>query len=67
MTENKKERSGGMSKNYPPLCICPKCGYQIAHVQGVPCRTELCPVCSVKMVRKNSLHDTGNGSTTQKQ
>lgn len=34
------------------LCICPICSYELNHQNGVPCRTEICPSCGAKMVRK---------------
>ena len=37
-------------------CICPNCGHEEIHSPGVPCRTEICPVCSCLMVRKGAPH-----------
>lgn len=55
--ENRRERSGGMSKGYPDICVCPKCRHEIPHIAGVPCRTEICEKCGTRMVRKGSMHD----------
>ncbi|MCB8964727.1 MAG: DUF134 domain-containing protein [Bacteroidales bacterium] len=33
-------------------CVCPKCGYATRHTLGVPCRNEVCPNCSVPLIRK---------------
>jgi len=38
------------------LCICPKCGGQVAHKQGVPCQDEQCPQCGARMLREGSYH-----------
>ena len=33
-------------------CICPKCGYKVAHVTGQPCNQRDCPKCGAKMTRE---------------
>lgn len=33
-------------------CVCPKCGYSIAHKRGVPCSNMNCPKCNVNLERK---------------
>ncbi len=40
-------RAGGPSK-----CVCPNCGYEIAHVRGKPCSAEVCPKCGTRMIGK---------------
>jgi len=32
-------------------CVCPKCGYKIAHQAGVPCSTLKCPNCKISLER----------------
>jgi len=43
------------------VCTCPRCGYSIPHVSGIPCRSHMCPTCMVLLVRgessKNSSFD----------
>jgi|GEM_PF-1029518 len=38
------------------VCVCPKCGEQIPHRDGVPCQEERCPGCGAKMLRVGSEH-----------
>jgi len=33
-------------------CICPKCGYKVAHQLGVPCSQISCPNCNINLVRE---------------
>jgi len=40
----------------PGNCVCPKCNYSVPHVAGVPCNSQLCPTCNIRMVRENSYH-----------
>ncbi len=35
-------------------CICPKCDLRIPHTPGVPCNSQLCPECNIRMIRENS-------------
>ena len=42
---NNKEQRG--------VCVCPKCGYTVAHDRGVPCSSKSCPVCKTWLVRKD--------------
>ena len=32
-------------------CICPQCGYKLAHIAGQPCNQRDCPECGAKMTR----------------
>jgi uncharacterized protein len=41
---------GGMGS--PETCICPECGYEVSHKQGVPCVEVKCEKCGTSMVRK---------------
>jgi len=34
------------------VCVCLWCGYEKPHIDGVPCRTELCPDCRKPLIRK---------------
>jgi predicted Fe-Mo cluster-binding NifX family protein len=34
------------------ICICPKCGRQAHHQQGMPCVDQPCPDCGATMTRK---------------
>jgi cation diffusion facilitator family transporter len=33
-------------------CVCPRCGYVVAHQRGVPCSKLKCPVCDINLERK---------------
>ena len=33
-------------------CVCPKCGKEVKHERGVPCKGAKCPECDVAMMRK---------------
>lgn len=43
----------GNFKNQSSVCICPRCGYQIPHNQGVPCKSVLCPKCNIPLMRQS--------------
>jgi hypothetical protein len=32
-------------------CVCPGCGYKVAHVVGQPCNQKACPQCGTEMIR----------------
>lgn len=34
------------------FCICPKCGYKLAHTVGQRCSDMVCPHCDTKMTRE---------------
>ncbi|NTU93450.1 MAG: DUF134 domain-containing protein [Chlorobiaceae bacterium] len=34
------------------VCVCLYCGFEKPHVDGIPCRTELCPDCQKPLIRK---------------
>lgn len=34
------------------ICICPRCGHQVAHVAGQPCTQRSCPNCGADMTRQ---------------
>lgn len=34
------------------VCVCLYCGFEKPHIDGVPCRTELCPDCRKPLIRK---------------
>ena len=34
-------------------CVCPKCGYTVAHTRGTPCSTLKCPKCNVPLRGRN--------------
>jgi len=38
------------------LCICPSCGFEQVHNNGIPCNQETCPECSTIMIRKGNLN-----------
>jgi len=33
-------------------CICPSCGYKMAHFRAKPCNTIACPKCGTLMTRE---------------
>lgn len=45
-------RDGGGGRGPGGNCICPGCGAQIAHRQGIPCTQEKCPECGSQMTRE---------------
>lgn len=50
-----RRRCGDRGKSSAGLqgtCICPECGYEILHKQGVSCIEMKCEKCGVSMVRK---------------
>ena len=45
-------RMGGSKAAGPGgKCVCPKCGYKMAHQVGTPCYDLACPKCGTKMTR----------------
>ena len=32
-------------------CVCPKCGYSVAHMPGQPCNQKRCPQCAAQLTR----------------
>ena len=40
-----KQGDGGASQ-----CVCPDCGYSVAHDRGTPCNSIVCPKCNVPLV-----------------
>jgi predicted Fe-Mo cluster-binding NifX family protein len=49
-----KGRQGGAFAAGPGgICICPKCGSEKTHQQGVPCKKTNCPECGHLMIRKD--------------
>jgi uncharacterized protein len=43
-------------------CVCPQCGREKTHTQGIPCRGELCPDCNCTMTSKWSPHQYRHGN-----
>lgn len=37
------------------FCVCIRCGYEIKHESGRPCKEEMCPACGTRLVRKDML------------
>ncbi|NTV01249.1 MAG: DUF134 domain-containing protein [Chlorobiaceae bacterium] len=42
----------GLQAEGEKVCVCLWCGYEKPHIDGVPCRTELCPDCRKPLIRK---------------
>lgn len=55
-TEIVQYNENTQSSSVEDSCICPKCGHEKVHSSGVPCRTEICPVCNCLMVREGAPH-----------
>jgi len=55
-----KFRSSGKGFGYgmgqSGKCICPRCDLTTPHIAGVPCSSQLCPDCNIRMVREGSDH-----------
>jgi hypothetical protein len=46
-------RMGGPKSAGPTgHCICPNCNTTINHQTGIPCYSQTCPNCGIKMTRK---------------
>ena len=39
------------------MCLCPKCGYEIPHEKGTPCKELTCPKCGATLVGKEKSLD----------
>lgn len=52
---------GSEGKGGGGYCVCPKCGYSVAHEAGIPCKTMFCKDCNVSMQR-NETPGKGNDS-----
>ncbi len=37
-------------------CVCMRCGAEVAHVAGQPCRRVRCAACGAALLRKGSRH-----------
>jgi len=44
-----KERIGEGPGGY---CVCPKCGYKVSHIKGMPCSSIECPKCKINLNRE---------------
>jgi len=44
-------RMGGFAAGPSGSCKCPKCGYSMPHVRGLPCYRQTCPKCGSRMTR----------------
>jgi hypothetical protein len=44
-------RMGGFATGPSGSCKCPKCGYSMPHVRGIPCYQQTCPKCGSRMTR----------------
>ena len=43
--------TSGMGIGIGGYCVCSKCGEKVAHQQGIPCASVVCPKCGAKMIR----------------
>jgi len=43
-----KQKDGGSN-----ICKCPKCGEEVTHKKGVPCKENKCPKCNTLMQGKS--------------
>ncbi len=44
-------RNQGKGQGQGGTCVCPKCGFSVAHQRGVPCYQIKCPECGAVMTR----------------
>ncbi|NWF91177.1 MAG: hypothetical protein HXY50_17155 [Ignavibacteriaceae bacterium] len=44
--------AGGFSKGPGGRCVCPACGHEEPHKQGVPCSQTRCPDCGSVLIRR---------------
>lgn len=44
------------------ICFCPHCGFEKKHIEGTPCRKNICPKCNHHLIRKGNplKHSKGN-------
>ena len=45
-------RMGGVAAGPGGVCVCPKCGNEVAQVRGNPCINRKCPKCGSAMARR---------------
>ena len=57
MFRNKKHNQHQSGSSHA-VCACPRCGYSIPHVAGIPCRSRICPTCMVLLVRRESSKES---------
>ena len=50
----------GDNSSAEDICICPKCGTEMKHTPGIPCRMEICSNCNVALIRKVAPHQFRN-------
>jgi uncharacterized paraquat-inducible protein A len=43
---------GGRGEGPGGSCVCPSCGYTIAHSRYSPCNQRKCPKCGTTMTRE---------------
>ncbi len=51
---NMNQQRQGMGQG--GFCVCTKCGTQVPHRPGFPCKEERCPACQRTLVREGSYH-----------
>ncbi len=56
-----KKRPSTMAGNNS-YCVCEQCGYTIPHLQGVPCRQNICPKCNTPLTRGGQGQSLQNSS-----
>jgi len=44
-------RGGGFGLGPGGYCVCPQCGYKVAHQRGTQCYRLKCPKCGAAMTR----------------
>lgn len=44
-------KSQQQSSSSAAVCTCPRCGYSIPHVPGIPCKSNICPTCQIMLLR----------------
>lgn len=48
---NRGQMGGPFAAGPGGNCVCPGCGYGVAHTRGQPCNQKFCPKCGMALTR----------------